>query len=588
MPNLLAMSFEGELAPSFDLRCLHSGRHLPDGWGIGYYTSREPSASVLKEPAPSQGSIRSELVKTWDHLASSIFLLHIRTATWGHNTDANTQPFVRTYARRDWLFAHAGSLRQRLELPPDAPFEPVGSTDTEIVFCELLSRIAKRGWRSVGDADPAELHDWLEEFDALGGMTCAFSDGHDLVAYADHDADQLGLHLLHVLPPYAELAYGDDEIAVDLARRGIKSRKGVVIATSPLDAERGTPQGEWKRLAPGTMVIVRQGAVRAHVESTLASSASERRGALVGKAGRPIPMRSAEVRRLSVLHRTAYSYAQPVERSSHLLRLFPAHDRLQSLLSFDLRVSVEGQFRDYDDVFGNRVRRFAIDVPYRDVTIEARSLVELRDVHPLALHSLHQRSTIPLVWMPWQRHMLQPYLLPPELAESELEELTEYAMSFVERNDYDLVDTLLDMNASIFREYDYQPGTTTLATTPFEVYESRRGVCQDFANLLICLARLLGVPARYVCGYLYTGPKHENQRQAEASHAWAQVYLPEMGWKGLDPTNGIVTQTDHVRVACGRNWVDASPTSGTIYVGGGAETLTVEVRVEEMAPVTPA
>ncbi|MGH7803618.1 MAG: class II glutamine amidotransferase, partial [Candidatus Binatia bacterium] len=477
-------------------------------------------------------------------------------------------------------FAHGGSLRQRLELSADAPFEPVGSTDTEMVFCELLSRIVKRGWRSLGDADPAELHDWLQELDTYGGMTCSLSDGHDLLAYANHDDDQLGLYLLHVMPPYTALAYGDEDLLVDLARRGIKSRKGVVIATGPLAPDGETPQGEWRKLPPGTMVIVRQGTVRARIES--AAGPNDANGAMANdKAGRPIPMRSAEVRRLSVLHRTAYTYALPVERSSHLLRLFPVHDRMQSLMSFDLRISVDGQHRDYDDVFGNRVRRFVVDTPFQELVIEARSLVELRDVDPLRLRTLHQRSTIPLVWMPWQRHMLQPYLLPPELAESELEELTEYAMSFVERNDYDLVDTLLDMNASIFREYDYQQGTTTLATTPFEVYANRRGVCQDFTNLLICLARLLGVPARYVCGYLWTGPKHANQRQAEASHAWAQVYLPEMGWKGLDPTNGAVTQTDHVRVACGRNWVDASPTSGTIYVGGGMETLSVEVRVEE-------
>ena len=83
MPNLLAISFEGELAPCFDLRCLHPGRQAPDGWGIAYYPGGEPSASVLKEPAPPHGSIRSELVKAWEHLEASLFVLHIRTATWG-------------------------------------------------------------------------------------------------------------------------------------------------------------------------------------------------------------------------------------------------------------------------------------------------------------------------------------------------------------------------------------------------------------------------------------------------------------------------------------------------------------------------
>jgi transglutaminase-like putative cysteine protease len=109
------------------------------------------------------------------------------------------------------------------------------------------------------------------------------------------------------------------------------------------------------------------------------------------------------------------------------------------------------------------------------------------------------------------------------------------------------------------------------------VYSARRGVCQDFANLFICLARLLGIPARYVCGYVFTGTKPEHERMADASHAWVQVYLPEVGWKGFDPTNGKLTQTDHVRVAVGRNYIDATPTSGTLYVGGEGESLSVQV-----------
>src|SRR5207245_2254517 len=144
--------------------------------------------------------------------------------------------------------------------------------------------------------------------------------------------------------------------------------------------------------------------------------------------------------------------------------------------------------------------------PFTELAIQSDSVVDLLDTEPFRVRPLHYRSTIPLVWMPWQRQVLQPFLLPPELPESELQELTEYAMSFVERNDYDLLDTLLDLNTSIFREYEYRQGATTVFTTPFDVYANRRGVCQDFANLFICLARLLGVPARYTCGYLYTGP----------------------------------------------------------------------------------
>src|ERR1700685_1614563 len=129
------MPCQETLAPSFDLRCLHPGRKPPDGWGIGYYPGGEPSASVLKEPAPENGSIRSEIVKAWDHLASSIFVVHIRTATWGQNSDANTQPFSRAHGGRDWLFGHSGSLRDRLVV--EGPVVPGRAARTQPLFFDL-------------------------------------------------------------------------------------------------------------------------------------------------------------------------------------------------------------------------------------------------------------------------------------------------------------------------------------------------------------------------------------------------------------------------------------------------------------------
>jgi transglutaminase-like putative cysteine protease/predicted glutamine amidotransferase len=580
MPNLLAMCFEGELAPSFDMRCLDAGQSLPDGWGLGYYPAGEPSASVLKEPAPSRGSIRGELVKAWEHLESSLFVLHVRTATWGSNTDANTQPFVRGWGGREWMIGHAGSLATHLGAEQDPRFEPIGATDTERVFCVLLGRIAARGWRSIAEADPRVLHEWLLELNAMGTLDMVLCDGSSLLAYANLSG--AGLHLAELLPPYAGLSFGDADVRIDLTRRGSKPRKGCVVASAPLTSEGLAAPLPWRHLAAGEVVILRQGAV---VDGALPDEN--------GKAGpaRPskLPLTRAARRqsarnapsRLAVVHRTSYRYAHPVERSTHLLRLFPAHDRLQTLLESEVTVSVEGRAHDFDDAFGNRSRRVVLETPYRELTITSRSRVEALDADPLGFDMRHVRSVIPLVWMPWQKTMLQPYLQPPELAESELRELVDYAMRFVARNDGDVLDTLVDLNDAIHREYTYVKGSTTLATTAFDVYSRRKGVCQDFTNLFICLARLMGVPARYVCGYLFTGPKHENRVQAEASHAWVQVYLPEVGWRGLDPTNGVVTSTNHVRLAVGCSYREATPTSGTIYVGGGGETLEVEVRVEQ-------
>lgn len=648
MPSLLAMSFEGALSPSFDLRCLNPGHHLPDGWGIGFYPGLEPSATVLKEPAPAADSVKSRLVEGWEHLESSLVMMHIRAARWGAIADANTQPFVRTWGRRDWLFTHSGSLDSRPELGPDPLFEPVGSTDTELVFCDLMTRIARKKWKSLRECDHGLLQSWLSPLDELGVLTCALSDGSDLVVYADAQGSQ-PLYLWELKPPYKEAVFGDDDLQVNLTRRGAKSRKGVIVSTQVLEVEPTLeskksippltassnrsqapgrsaadpkqvelPQVHWREVPPGALIVVREGAIvlelpprplksnKGPVETTAGSApAPSRTGApAAGSAPaagatpaaiesktearvdtRPAPPprpRAAPPRRLEVFHRTTYRYDKAVERSTHLLRFEPMTDRLQRLARHELKVSVEGQWRDYTDVFGNRARRVVLDRPFTELTFESHSLVVALDTDPFEFRPLHARTTIPLNWMPWQRQTLQPFLLPPELPESQLIELHEYAMSFVRRNDFDLVDSLIDMNMSIFRDYTYKQNSTTVFTTPFDVYVNRRGVCQDFTNLFICLARLLNIPARYVCGYLYTGPKHHNRAMAEATHAWAQVYLPEVGWKGFDPTNGVLTQTDHVRVAVGRNFMDATPTSGTIYVGGGAETLEVVVTCEEV------
>jgi transglutaminase-like putative cysteine protease/predicted glutamine amidotransferase len=573
VPNLLAMSFEGELAPSFTLRCLEPGRTLPDGWGLGYYPKGEPSAAILKEPAPPQTSIRSQLALAWEQVESNLFVLHIRHATWGALSDANTQPFGRTWGRRDWVMAHAGSLDRK---PADIPgtFEPVGSTDTESIFCGLLNRFVERGWRNLAEVDLAVLLGWIGELNETGGMSMCLTDGRDLLVHADRRGIPLWLGTL--APPYERIAFGDNDLDVDLTRRGAKSRKGAIVCSEQLDPRDGDAERalKWRQLDPGHVLIIREGAVIGERSSG---------GELETPRARWQPART-ESKTFDVVHRTVYKYTQPVERSTHLLRLTPPHDRMQTVQSHELTVSVPHQRRDYEDVFGNRVRRIEIDSQFQEMVIESRSVVTVLDVNPLGFGPLHVSSTIPLVWMPWQRQVLDPFLLPPELPETELAELAEYAMSFVKRNEYDLLATLLDINDTIHREFAYQQGATNVLTTAFDTYVNRRGVCQDFTNLFICLARLMGVPARYVCGYIYTGPKtaelEPHQRQGEASHAWVQLYLPQVGWKGFDPTNGILTQTDHIRIAIGRNYLDATPTSGTIFVGGGGETLAVEVIVE--------
>jgi transglutaminase-like putative cysteine protease len=240
-------------------------------------------------------------------------------------------------------------------------------------------------------------------------------------------------------------------------------------------------------------------------------------------------------------------------------------------------------------VFGNQASRFEISQPYSTLSITAESLVELSNIDPFAFAMLPIRpSSFPLGWMPWERTMLAPYLMPSELPDTQLREIYDYAMQFVERNGRDLMETLFAINLELFNEYAYVPGSTSLATSPYDVMRTRTGVCQDFANLFICMARLLNIPARYACGYLYTGNTAVSRAQSDSSHAWVQLYIPDIGWKSFDPTNGVLPSIDHVHVAVGRHFRDTAPTAGTFY-GYAREKMSIDVSViDESTIVAPA
>ena len=142
----------------------------------------------------------------------------------------------------------------------------------------------------------------------------------------------------------------------------------------------------------------------------------------------------AALRRLFVRHVTHYQYNRPIQRSRHRLHLRPTQNGKQRLSNHQLTVAPEVPIIEYEDVFGNMTARFEIDKPYTELKITAESTVELLDVDPFAFAGLPIRPSFPLVWMPWEQKMLQPYLTPPELPETQLMELYAYAMSFVERN----------------------------------------------------------------------------------------------------------------------------------------------------------
>jgi len=301
-------------------------------------------------------------------------------------------------------------------------------------------------------------------------------------------------------------------------------------------------------------------------------------------------MSTVRSRCLRIRHSTIYQYDRSVSKSNHRLHLRPVHDWKQTVQSYSLSINPfpdTGKVTEFEDVFGNFASRFEISSPYSELSITAESEIEVLDYDPFEFtKNLLVRPRFPLSWMPWELNMLQPYLTPQELPDAQLSELYAYAQGFVHRNNSDVLETLFDINLSLFRDYKYTPGSTDLSTTPFDVYAQKFGVCQDFSNLFITIARLLFLPARYVCGYIYTGNTGESRARSDASHAWVQIYIPSVGWKGFDPTNGVLPHLDHVRVGVGRNYRDTAPTTGTLY-SQAAETMIIDVEVEDTfaAPV---
>jgi transglutaminase-like putative cysteine protease len=265
--------------------------------------------------------------------------------------------------------------------------------------------------------------------------------------------------------------------------------------------------------------------------------------------------------RLSVEHQTIFTYDRPVRESVGELRLYPRDEAGQHCLNFRLTTEPQTAINVLADRFGNSVHAYSVLPAHSRLVVNATSLVETSPVSLIA--------TPPLTLL--QRHdflSASPYV--PADAE-----LAAFARTHAPL-DGTAEQIALALSAAIYEQLDYQPGSTDISTTAAAVLAGRRGVCQDFAHLLIALCRSLGLPARYISGYLYDAKLRPGA--IVASHAWAEVFLDERGWLGLDPTHNRVIGPDYVRVAVGRDYADATPARG-VFRGGAHETLEVQVRV---------
>ena len=290
-----------------------------------------------------------------------------------------------------------------------------------------------------------------------------------------------------------------------------------------------------------------------------------------------------------VTHRTRYRYAEEVVASYGQATLLPRE--LTHQLVLDARLAIDPapeDERERTDFHGNRVVHFAIHDPHRLLTVTATSRVEVGVPGPVDLE-------VPAAVVPWERVRdrvavatdpagldARMFVLDSPLVPSS-PRLAAYAdASFPPGRP--IVAAIEDLAMRIHGDFEFESGATTVTSTIDDLLDGGKGVCQDFAHLMIGSLRSRGLPARYVSGYLETRPPpgRPKRQGSDVSHAWVGAWIPDLGWLDLDPTNDKRVDDAYVTTAWGRDYADITPLKGIIFTDGTTEKLTVEVDVERV------
>ena len=263
--------------------------------------------------------------------------------------------------------------------------------------------------------------------------------------------------------------------------------------------------------------------------------------------------------RIRIDHSTRYAYQRQARFIVQTLRLTPRSCEAQQVVEWRIETDVDARLRRSEDAFGNIVHTLYTERPTAELTIRVSGEVVTSDTGGV-LQGIPERLA-PEVYL------RETPLTAPDAG---LRALADQV-----RGEASVLNRLHRLQALIYETVAFEVGATSAAHTAAEAYAQKRGVCQDHAQIFIAAARRLGTPARYISGHLH---RSDGQIDQEAAHAWAEAYVPDLGWVGFDPANGICPTEHYVRVAAGLDALGASPIRGASY-GGGAETLTVALRV---------
>jgi transglutaminase-like putative cysteine protease len=269
--------------------------------------------------------------------------------------------------------------------------------------------------------------------------------------------------------------------------------------------------------------------------------------------------------RIRISHETVYRYESPPTGVIQVLRLTPRNHDGQYVTDWRIDLSQECRLDSHEDAFGNITHTFAAAGPFAELAVLVEGEVETRDTQGVVRGAIER---------------FPPTLFLRETALTAADPaIVDYARAIRAQAGDDTLAVLHALVERLHHDIVYDTRPTDAATAASEAFALRRGVCQDHAHIFIAAARTLGIPARYAGGYFH---RADGLVQQEAGHAWAEAFVPELGWTGFDPANGISSTDAHVRVAVGLDYLGAAPVRGSRY-GGGAEALAVALRVDQAA-----
>jgi len=271
-----------------------------------------------------------------------------------------------------------------------------------------------------------------------------------------------------------------------------------------------------------------------------------------------------------IIHRTEYAYASPVRESFNEVRLQPFSDPTQRVDDFLLKILPAARLRHYHDFYSNVVHIFEITEPHSTLSIESRTRVTVKSLPPLGAAD----TPSPLARIGEAANQPRVFEF---LSDSRYVELSPDAWKLAMDATADITDTwqaALSIMHYVHGQLKYESNSTAVHTHMREVLREKRGVCQDFAHVMIGLCRVLKIPALYVSGYLAT-------EAASATHAWMEVFIPGVGWRALDPTHNRQTDDTYVKIAVGRDYADVTPVRGN-YKGTTDHKMTVKVNISRL------